>query len=367
MNTFLKNCLKLAGLAILLGFVLAVIGFGMDNSVFREDNFQFGPINIKSNDRMEDITGDLAKDSGSIEYYDNTKANQASSNYSNNTEVTQANSDLALTIDKDQTIYSGTYNDVKSIDLDISYGSIIIKEGDTYSIQAIDISEEHFNSRVKNNGEWVIDYKKKNNIVDFERYDGESNYSNNYSHTISILGFEINVGGNNSNTIFNSPEFIITIPSNFETDKLNIRLGAGTLKVKDMLKTRDAMIDIGAGSGRISNILVTNKSSFTVGTGELVIDYIESKDVKIDCGVGNLEASGKITGDSSVTCGIGNVDLEVEGDETNYNYSVDCGIGTVIINNNRYSGVNSKTTKYDGANNSFTLDCGIGKISLKIK
>jgi hypothetical protein len=366
MNAFLKNCLKVAGLAILLGFILAIAGFGMDNSVFREDNFHFGPISIKSNDAKVELT-DFTKDNGLIEDNNNIDGNQTSREYNESIEATEANGDLTFTIDKDQTVYSGTFIDVKSIDLDISYGSITIQEGNNFSIQAIDISDEHFDSKVKNNGEWVIEYKKNYNLVDFDDYNGDSNYSNNYSHKISILGVEINVGGNNSNTIFNSPEFIITIPSDFEAEELNIRLGAGTLKVKDELKASDAMIDIGAGSGRISNIIATNKSSFTVGTGELVIDYIESKDVIIDCGVGNLEASGKITGDSSVTCGIGNVDLKIEGDETNYNYSVDCGIGTVIINNNRYSGVNSKNTKYDGANNRFTLDCGIGKISLKIK
>mgnify|MGYP001585048665 CR=1 FL=1 len=53
-------------------------------------------------------------------------------------------------------------------------------------------------------------------------------------------------------------------------------------------------------------------------------------------------------------------------DVKNNNYSVDGGIGSVIINNNRYNGVNSKTKINEGAENSFTLDHGIGMIILKI-
>lgn len=93
---------------------------------------------------------------------------------------------------------------------------------------------------------------------------------------------------------------------------------------------------------------------------------MDAKDITAECGIGDLRITGEIIGNNTIKNDIGDVNISVDGKEEDYNYQVDCEIGTVNINNNRYSGVSSQTKNNTGAENSFNVECGIGKVSLKI-
>ncbi|MGB8454636.1 MAG: DUF4097 family beta strand repeat-containing protein [Anaerocolumna sp.] len=313
MNAFIKNSLKIAGVSILLGLMLAVVAFSMDNTVF--DNWENFNISMGDNNIHPGFWSDRA----------DSKAWEEDDSFSGN---------------------EGSFEDIKSLSLDISYGTVTIKEGDSFGIDVENIPEDELNSTVKD-GVWEIN-------------DNTDNAGNDSKITI----FGINIINNNSHP-FKAADIKLTVPEDFVFENLDIILDAGTIKADSLISDK-ADIDVGAGSLRINELTAREKSSYSIDTGELIIDELNANDAKINCGVGNLTASGIITGDSYVTNGIGNVELDIDGDEADYNYSVDCGIGTVIINDNSYSGVNSKTKKNNNAENSFTLDCGIGKIALKI-
>ncbi len=278
MKTFRKICFMVGGAAIMLGIVFLIIGLGMRYSV--------GP------------------------------------DQDNNYDFTEE------------------YEDVKSIDLQISYGSVIINRGDTFHIDAYNMSENDFSSTMED-GVWLIRDNKE------------------LGYDIQIFDLNIPVNMGNVRNEEDMPQVLITLPEDFIAEDIEINLGAGKIEA-DSLTAEEANLYVGAGSFRIHDLIVKNKSYYSVAAGELIIDNMNVNNVIMDNGVGTIKATGIITGDSSMKSGIGTVNLNVNGRKENYNYSIDCGVGTVIINHNRYS----DTTINSGAENNFTLECGIGNITL---
>lgn len=331
MNALMKNCFRIAGISMLTGVILVAVAFGIDNTLF----YNWENFNISIGDN---IIG--------TDYWENRNNSRNGAWNGNDGNRLNEKADQEIPDEKSENTLNNSdkRKNIKSISLDISYGTVTVNEGEYFDIKTADgVNNIHENV---SNGVWEIS--------------DTADVSGNES-TVSIFGIKITEGGNP----FQTTDIELTIPEDFTFENLDIVLGAGTIKA-DNLIADSANIDVGAGSLRIKSLTAKNKSSYSIDTGELIIDELTARDANINCGVGNLKASGFINGDSYVTCGIGNVELDIDGEEEDYNYSVDCGIGTVIINSNSYSGVNARTRKNNDANDSFTLDCGIGKISLKI-
>jgi hypothetical protein len=347
MNALMKNCFRIAGIAVLTGVILVAVAFSIDNTIFYNwENFNISigdniigldlPDNRYNsrNDDWNGFAGNRINEKAGQEIPDQGVTHQGTSMEGISDQKSQS------TLNS-----SDNRNNIKSIFLDISYGTVTIKEGEYFDIKTADGANNIIHENVSN-GVWEIS----------DANDLSGNESN-----VSIFGFNITEGGNP----FQTTDIELTIPEDFKFENLDIALGAGTIKA-DNLIAENADINVGAGSLRIKSLTAESKSLYSIDTGELVIDDLTASNANINCGVGKLKASGIINGDSYVTCGIGNVELDIDGEEEDFNYKVDCGIGTVIINNNKYSGVNARTRKNNDSDDSFTLDCGIGKISLKI-
>ena len=342
MNAFIKNCLKIAGISILLGLFLILISFSMDNTIFSNwENFNitFGNNNYHSG-RWSD------SDKEDWDDWDKNDWNNKEVEEDKN-ELISDNAESKRTYGETGIRASGNTNnlkDVKSLALDISYGTVSITEGDHFGIQVYNIGSDDYYSTVKE-GVWKIEDNVEDNKSEF-----------------SIFGVRISDSVNHP---FRAPNIELTIPEDFVFENLDIILNTGTIKA-ERLSSKNADINVGAGSLHIKELSASEKSSYSIDTGQLVIEDINAQDANINCGVGNLTAAGIIKGENLITCGIGNVSLDLNGNEADYNYNVDCGIGTVIINDNSYSGVNSKHKTNNNAKNSFDLDCGIGRIALEI-
>ena len=300
MNALMKNCFRIAGISMLAGIILVAVAFSIDNTIF----YNWENFNIS--------IGDNIIRANSWENRNNSRNSNWNGNDGNRftNEVRQGTSDQNSQNNQSS---SDEINNIKSISLDISYGTVTVKEGEYFDIKAVNDFNNNIHENVSS-GVWKIS----------DTAEASGNES-----TISIFGFKITEGANP----FQTSDIELTIPEDFAFENLDIDLGAGTIKA-DNLIADSANIAVGAGSLRIKSLTAKSKSFYSIDTGELIIEDLTARDANINCGVGNLKASGIINGDSYVTCGIGNVDLDIDGEEEDYNYNVDCGIGTVIINNN---------------------------------
>jgi hypothetical protein len=348
MRAFIRNCLRIAGIFILLGLFLMAAGYSMDDTIFNDwndfsfsvfdendfDGFDFWDSNreTKENKISGVFDGDVTEEAKHDEV--KVKNEYVSSENSSPTKLNNSENDK--------------YEDVEALSLDIAYGTVKIKSGDHFDIEIKNVDSSEIENKIED-GVWIIkDYKGDN------------------SSDISLFGVKINVDKNAASVSLNKAANVeITIPEGYEFNNFELKLDAGSLKV-DKVDSENAYIDVGAGNCNINHLEVAEDSYYSVGTGELVIDDIKVNNATFECGVGNLSAEGIITGDNTVTCGIGNVNLDVDGDFKDYNYNVNCGLGSVTINKSTYSGVNSKRNQNNDADNNFLLECGIGKISLNI-
>lgn len=240
--------------------------------------------------------------------------------------------------------------EVTSIDFNLSYGKVKIKTGDDFHVRIENMPEDGYKSYVSQ-GTWIIkeDFSNENVIRIFD-------------WNIPVTSIGIGFGKND----FKAASITITIPEDFHGKDIKIDLGAGSLYA-DKLSADTVELTVGAGSMEVETLHATNLMEIENGAGNLIIHEMSARDVDVDCGVGDIKIKGIIERDCNVQTGVGNVFLDIKGDEENYNYTVDCGIGHVIINDNSYNGITDTTIRNNNSVGTFRLECGIGKIELHVK
>lgn len=204
-----------------------------------------------------------------------------------------------------------TYVGVESIEMNLDASDITVKVGNEFKINASNVSDKEFESYVEN-GKWYI--KEKSNF--------------------HFFGFN-NIASN----------VVVYIPESFNAENLVIKLGAGQFSA-DKLSASNTDVSVGAGSLRINDLKTEN--------------------INVECGVGEIDIDGIVTNKGYVECGVGDVKLDLKGNEKDYNYNIDVGIGQVKLNNETYSGIGNKVIDNKSADKMFTIENGIGQVRLNI-
>jgi DUF4097 and DUF4098 domain-containing protein YvlB len=228
--------------------------------------------------------------------------------------------------------FSESFSNVESLEIHHSTGNLKIVTGETFKVEAEDVSEE-FEAKVNNSGKLIITEKN-----DF-----------------GFLWFNFN-GFNNPNS-----RITIYLPADFVAEKVNIETGAGSVNVDD-LTTEELIVSAGAG-----NIVGSNISAEEVridgGVGNLDFTNVNFHDLDLDCGVGNLKIEGILTGKNKIDCGVGKVELKLTGNVNDYKLDVDSGIGTVRLNGEK---LKNSYNANQGADNFIDIDGGVGEVRIEI-
>lgn len=281
MSLFTKNCLRISGIAVVLGIILICIAL-------------VGGVGINgSNGR-----------------------------------------DYVLDFDSE-------YNEeIKSIKIDLNIANVLIKRGDTFSINAENMNKKTFNSYVDDNV-WTIK-------------DDEEDGFKFFGHVIPFF----NNGGNGKYNV------TIYIPENFELENLDIEIGAGRVELCDM-EVDNVDFEVGAGELVANTLLVKEESNLEVGAGKIAIKDLTARDVTLDCGVGEIQINGDIRGNSSANCGMGNISIRLKEPENRYDFSLSCGLGNININGDNYSFTSDSNLSGSDAEYAFDIDCGVGNVEIR--
>lgn len=241
----------------------------------------------------------------------NQKKLQELSKEKNQKSQTEENSD-ALFFEFDK-------KDVKTIRLDFGIANVVLISGAKISVETRGISSDFFNCNLNSSGNLTINNQKK-------------------------INFDFWVHGVKYRAI---PRILITLPDELNLEELKIRIGAGKLVSKNI---------------NISS----NSSFFEVDTGNLVLNYVKSKNTKIYCGLGNANITGMCLGKTELSCGMGNLKLNLSGNFSDYSYDGKIGLGGFHINDVKKSGVGQfycEEKKY----NHISVNVGMGEVSVSIK
>lgn len=132
-----------------------------------------------------------------------------------------------------------------------------------------------------------------------------------------------------------------------------------SIQVPDQM-LEEVDIENTAGTIRIQSIQAKELSVF-VGAGEAVIQDFCAENVEFDCGAGSIDASGDVQKAAEIDCGVGEVWMTIYGTDADYNYDVDCSVGTVTVNDNS---VTTSAVEDDESKKCLEISCGIGKVTV---
>ena len=235
-----------------------------------------------------------------------------------------------------------SYQGVQSLNIEISLGNVKIEEGDAFHIRARHLFQEDFLSEVED-GVWTI----------------QETGSQNEIFGIPLPKKQLKWDEDDI------PEIIITVPNDFIAENITMKVGAGTLTA-ETLQAVQGKFKVGVGEIVIHGLKVREQSYYDVGAGQMKLDSIDVNDIKVNCGVGSITLAGSVTGDSFISTGIGEVKLQIDGDEEDYSYKIESGIGSIKINQNEYIHFGNQKVSNNNADHSLELKCGLGNIIVEI-
>lgn len=173
----------------------------------------------------------------------------------------------------------------------------------------------------------------------------------------------------------------VRVETNGDTDKIRVKQDGDTLKIKSLTKLNGTKItlyypenlsfnemdiEVDAGTIHMEDALTVNDLEIQVGAGEMISnDTISAREVSIDVGAGDVEISKLDAGSLEAECGVGALNIGLVGNESEYNYKVECGLGSVTVGDDKYSGI-SESAKVNnaGATRSMELECGLGDVAV---
>ena len=214
--------------------------------------------------------------------------------------------------------YGFDKEDVRNLDLSFGIADVVMIKGQQFSVETRGLTEDDFNCHLSAEGTLTINNVRKVNLSFF-------------SHDRSKRFI---------------PRILITVPDGALLNRFRLRVGAGNFRSKEVaFSCREGILDVGAGN--------------------LVLSKVYGGEIDFDCGMGNLQFVGSVGGKCDVDCGMGNIKLDLAGNEADYSYDLNLGLGDFKLNDQKKGGFYQSINNPKKANH-FSVNCGMGSVNIKI-
>lgn len=159
---------------------------------------------------------------------------------------------------------------------------------------------------------------------------------------------------------------ILYIPEGFCFEEAEIEMGAGVMQLSEI--SVDGVLSLEVGAGQLTaEQLIGEEMNLTVGAGQMELQALQTQRLTAKVGMGELAAAGEVLQSGSVECSMGNLELELAGSEREYNYSVDCVMGSIDLAEESFSGFSNKKTIENGALKQLAVKCVMGNITVRFQ
>ena len=139
-------------------------------------------------------------------------------------------------------------------------------------------------------------------------------------------------------------ELKIYLPVNglkeIEIEALACELTADNI-ISDIVK-----LEIANAVVRVDKLTVAQQAQMEISNGEMTIGYFEGNSLEAECEQGIIK----------VAC---------EGDSKDYNYELECGLGSITVGGENYSGMGEEIRVNNGSRKHISADCSMGEIILE--
>ncbi len=244
-----------------------------------------------------------------------------------------------------QTKYSAS--DVTDIDIDLGGESVIIEESENDHIWISTASSNNWVQYGMKGGTFRV--YSKNSIRLWKKITNGSVHIY-LPKGMELDSIELSVGAGKLKSMA------------LNADEINLDIGAGKFDI-DGISAHEVKIEVGAGKADINDI-IADKADVSAGAGKININGVDVRKLSLDVGMGNIDMQGKVNGDIKAECGMGSISMRVEGSETDYNYEIECAMGSIRIGDSKYSGLASERSINNGSSNTFEAECSMGSIDI---
>jgi hypothetical protein len=158
---------------------------------------------------------------------------------------------------------------------------------------------------------------------------------------------------------------MISLETDDEENNISTKLEDGKLTIKDTRKQAIALSTID-----ICLYLPTTKQfkkvSLDLGVGTATIEGLSVEKLSLDGGTGTIAINNlTVTKKLDADLGVGDVTIGLTGEEADYNYDIDCGVGELEIFGSSYSGFGGDKKIDNNADCTISLDCGVGSVRIE--
>lgn len=176
-------------------------------------------------------------------------------------------------------------------------------------------------------------------------------------------GDDFSISGDTANIIeeFNGDEWKISMPEH-HFPALQGNWGTVTITVPRDMYFEEVEIDHGAGDITIDNI-TCSEADFSIGASTMTVNNLSCAYLDLELGAGKAIINGSVSQNADIEVGMGNAVLTFARPAT-YGYDVECGMGSVTVDGNSYSGFAQNVAINSNATPFFDIDCGMGSVNL---
>ncbi|MDO4608627.1 MAG: DUF4097 family beta strand repeat-containing protein [Clostridia bacterium] len=213
-------------------------------------------------------------------------------------------------------------SEIKNLYIDINAADITLKQGETFSVK----------SNLKN-----LTVKEKNGILNIK--DSMKLFQN-----------------------YNNATLIITIPTDTEFEKAELKTGAGRLTAHTLCaEVLDC--EFGAGEVKIDTLSASNEADIDGGAGKITISGGRINNLDFDMGVGRLNFTSRLTGECDFDLGVGESNITLLGTKDDYILEIEKGLGNITVDGDNIT----NTSGLGNGQNKVDMSGGIGAINVMFK
>ncbi|MBP3592631.1 MAG: DUF4097 family beta strand repeat protein [Clostridia bacterium] len=157
----------------------------------------------------------------------------------------------------------------------------------------------------------------------------------------------------------NDPMLTLSVPSGTNFRDVDIFTGAAKMTV-DTLSARSLDLKLGAGDVRIGALYVNSEADIDGGAGAITILDGEISNLDLQMGVGALNVAVALKGDNDLEFGVGESNLTLLGGKEDYTVEIDKGLGSITVDGKSVSDFGSGSGE-----NTVDIEGGVGSVHLK--
>jgi len=162
------------------------------------------------------------------------------------------------------------------------------------------------------------------------------------------------------------PQMYLLIPENMILGDVKLSADIGYVNCISLCAD-NLEVDMDAGSFYAESLQINEELKMDMDAGELWVNEATCSLLNISNDTGNVSFTGHVEGDVYLDTDAGAIDVYLNSSTRDYNYNLNCDLGTIYLNGSEISGWGNNYSIDNGAQYQLQAQCDIGSISIYLE